>query len=520
VPLRQHHRETVPGLLEAACQATPDGLAVRTPRQDLRWAELSQVVKAAAASLSAGGVGANSRVLVRVDRPLDLLVALLGCMEIGAVPAPINPKLVADELAYVALRSEPSAALTSEGLEVDLPILEGLGLWVISDSVVYRRRRCANEKAPVPPRPSDAASILFTSGSTANPKGVVLRHGSYYAMGTDLAALLRLRPRQDAVLLHHPLFHVAGQACSLLPSIAGQCPLIVPDRFSASNFWDEVERWTPTVWMTGLAFLEMVSRRGGVPPLNHSFRHVVSNLRLDTWEVATQGLHLPIGTYLGQTENCGRGSIALEMQLYEPGYVGGAYAPNDGIRIIAGDGPAPTGRVGEIEFRGPGVMAGYFGDEAASREALREDGWLRTGDLGWLDENGSLFFSGRIKNVIKRAGENIAAEEVELLLLRHPEVVDVAVLGVSDPVREEEVKAVVVLRTGAILDPMELVRYSRSHLTEYKIPRYVEFAQELPHTPSGKTDIAAIRRMYSSIETSWDREAVSVPTTGQGKEKR
>jgi acyl-CoA synthetase (AMP-forming)/AMP-acid ligase II len=451
-------------------------------------------------------------VLVRVEQPLDLLVSLLSCMEIGAVPVPVNPTLVSNELEYIALLSRPDAAMTGEGLEVDVPTLDGMGLWVTSNSVVHRRRRCAIEKAPRPPRPTDAAAILFTSGSTAKPKGVVLRHESYYAMGTDLSALLGIEPNRDAVLLHHPLFHVAGQACSALPAIAGRCPLIMPDRFSAGKFWDEAERWSPTIWMTGLAFLEMVSRRGGSPPATHSFRHVVSNLRPDTWALATGRLNLPMGTYFGQTENCGRGSLALEMQTYESGYVGGLYGPRDGMRIVAGEGLASAGEVGEIEFRGPGVMTGYYGDEAASHDILRAEGWLRTGDLGWLDDKGSLFFSGRIKNLIKRAGENIAAEEVELVLLRHPAVIDVAVLGIQDPVREEEVKVVLVLKSGMDVDLADLVSHCAAQLADYKVPRYVDIAQELPRTPSGKTDIAAVRRMYSSVETSWDRESLANAT--------
>ena len=178
---------------------------------------------------------------------------------------------------------------------------------------------------------------------------------------------------------------------------------------------------------------------------------------------------------------------------------------------MTGEGLAPTGGVGEIEFRGPGVMTGYYGDEVASGEVLDADGWLRTGDLGWLDDSGSLFFSGRMKNLIKRAGENIAAEEVELVLLRHPAVVDVAVLGILDPIREEEVKAVLVLKSRANLDLIDLMSHCESHLAAYKVPRYFEIAQELPRTPSGKIDIAAVRRLYSSIATSWDRDTQQVP---------
>ncbi|CAB4870430.1 unannotated protein [freshwater metagenome] len=332
-------------------------------------------------------------------------------------------------------------------------------------------------------------------------------------MGRDLASVLGVGAA-DRFLLLSPLFHVGGWSTAVLPALATGASLTIPGAFSAGRFWDDVERWRPTIWTTGLAFIEMVAARGGEPPSTAPFRHVLSNLRPDTWELGRGRLGLPLGTYYGLTENNGRGTIDVAMTAYEPGYVGRPYTAADAVRITRGGEVLPAGEVGEIELSGPSTMSEYLGDAEATSRTLRPGGWIATGDLGLVDEDGRVFFRGREKNMIKRSGENVAAEEVELVLLGHPDVVDAAALAVPDRVREEEVKALVVTRPGAEADPAALRAHCLAQMAPFKAPRYIQFVDALPRTASGKPDVATIRRDFAGPDASWDCESALNPQSG------
>ena len=477
--------------------------ALRLPSGDVSYAELRERVGALAASLAAGGVGAGSRVLIRVEGDPARLVCKLAVHSLGAVAAPINPATDGPELEFLVSHTEPAAAIADEELAPGLALAEGAGLWIGADLQARGLRPCARATAPRGPRAEDPASLIYTSGSAARPRGAVVSHAAHVAMGRDVARLLGAGPN-DRFLALSPFFHVGGWSTAAMPALAAGASLVLPGPFSATRFWDDVERWRPSLWTTGLAFLEMVAARGGDPPPSHPFRHVISNLREDTWELARGRLGLPIGTYYGLTENDGRGTFALETPDYRAGFVGRAYAPGDGIRITREGTELAPGEVGEIEFRGPCTMSGYFRDEAATAAVLRDGGWLATGDLGRLDPDGTLWFSGRIKNMIKRSGENVSAEEVELHLRAHPELADVAVTAVSDRVREEEIKAIVVPVAGSSPSPEDLLEHCRAGLPDFKVPRYFQFVDQLPRTASGKPDIAAVRRSFGTPAGSWD----------------
>ncbi|NUT54459.1 MAG: AMP-binding protein, partial [Thermoleophilia bacterium] len=225
----------------------------------------------------------------------------------------------------------------------------------------------------------------------------------------------------------------------------------------------------------------------------------------DTWRLGREQLGLPLGTYYGLTENDGRGTIALDVADYRAGFVGRGYTPQDGVRVVKDGDPLTAGEVGEIELRSESAMTGYFRDEEATARTLR-DGWVATGDLGYVDERGDLIFTGRLKNMIKRSGENVSAEEVELTLLEHPAVRDVTVLAVPDRVREEEVKAIVVLEPGAEAAPAALRAFCAAALASFKAPRYVQFADDLPRTVSGKPDVGVMRRTMATPAGCWDSE--------------
>ena len=479
--------------------------ALRLPAGDVTYGELRARVDAAAGELARGGVGGGHRVLVRAGDDVSRLIVSLAVQRLGAAVVAINPLTIGRELAYVIERSDPAAVVCDEALAHDVDVDTAVGRWANEDGRLTGVRPCGSATAPRVPAAADAASILFTSGSSARPRAVVLSHHAHVTMGRDLAGVLGVTGA-DAFLLYSPLFHVGGWATAVLPALATGCALVVPGPFSATRFWDDVERWRPTLWTTGLAFIEMVAARGGEPPARLPFRHVLSNLRADTHELGRHHLGLPLGTYYGLTENNGRGTIDADVETYEPGYVGRPYTPADGVRIMRAGEPLTAGEVGEIELHGESAMSGYFRDPEATRSVLRPGPWIATGDLGLLDDAGRLFFRGRLKNMIKRSGENVAAEEVELFLLEHPLVRDATVVAVPDRIREEEIKALVVLEHGAELSPEDLHRYCAEHMARFKVPRYLQFVDALPRTVSGKPDIGTIRRTLATPDGAWDSE--------------
>jgi crotonobetaine/carnitine-CoA ligase len=491
-----------------------DAIALRLPGSDVSWGELRGWVAGVTAELVRGGVGWSARVLLRVGDDLSRLVVSLGAQRLGAVVVPVNPATIGPELQFVASHSDPACVVADDGLLEDLRLEEEVGLFVNDAGRLRGIRRCGATFDQRAPGLEDPASILFTSGSSARPRAAVLSHHAHLTMGRDLALVLGVDER-DSFLQLSPLFHVGGWATTVLPALATGCSMVMPGGFSASRFWADVERWQPTLWTTGLAFIEMVASRGGDPPAQVPFRHVLSNLRPDTWRVGRRQLRLPLGTYYGLTENDGRGTIALDIDDYEPGFVGHPYTHQDGVRIVRDGEELEVGEVGEIELQSESAMSGYFRDEEATARVLKPGPWIATGDLGHLDETGRLFFRGRDKNMIKRSGENVAAEEIELFLLEHPEVADVAAIAVPDRIREEEIKVLVVRTPGSSLAPEELHRFCAAQMAAFKVPRYVQFLDELPRTVSGKTDIGAIRRSLATPEGAWDQERSSAPWSRQ-----
>ncbi|MFN8217071.1 MAG: class I adenylate-forming enzyme family protein [Solirubrobacterales bacterium] len=489
---------TAASLLDAAPAAAT---AVRRPEGDLLYGELRELVGAAAQALAATGTGHGDRVLIRCGEDFGRLVAILASHSVGAVAAALNPATTGAELEFLASHSDPQALVADEHL-AGLDLAPEVAILINEAGVLRARRDRDGASEPRAPQPGDAASLLYTSGSSARPRGALLSHAAHVAMGADLAVLLGVG-RDDRFLALSPFFHVGGWSTAVMPALAAGASLVLPGPFSAGRFWADAERWRPSVWTTGLAFLEMVAARGGAAPAHPPFRHVISNLRPDTWKLAREVLGLPIGTYYGLTENDGRGTFALAVDDYEPGFVGRVYTERDGLRLTKDGTEVAPGEVGEIEFRGPSTMSEYFRDPEATAKTL-SDGWVKTGDLGRLGEDGDLYFSGRLKNMIKRSGENVSAEEVELFLLAHPEVEDVAVTAVADRVREEEIKAIVVRAAGSEASAEALHAFCREGMASFKVPRYFQFVAELPHTISGKPDIAAVRRNFASPEGSWD----------------
>lgn len=333
--------------------------------------------------------------------------------------------------------------------------------------------------------------IMLTSGTTGVPKGVMLTHANAVFSGRYVNWELEMT-RDDTYLTSMMATHVNLQFSALLPVITAQATLVLEKRYSARHFWDSVRSRGATL----VQAMAMIVRTMLVQPevsgeKDHCVRYVHYFLPITENERAEflRRFGAPLLNNYGSTE-CLIGAVTDY-----PGQEGrwpsiGKAGPGYEVRIATVEGAeAEIGRSGEIQLRGkPGVslMAGYYGRPDLTREVLDSDGWYSTGDCGYMDKDGWVFFLDRYSDLIKRAGENISAREVEEALLCHPGVADVAVVAAPDPIRDEAVKAVVVRKSGCEVTEESLVNVAKESLADFKIPTIIEFREELPRGKYGK----------------------------------
>ena len=346
------------------------------------------------------------------------------------------------------------------------------------------------------PSPTDEAAILYTSGTTARPKGVLVTHANYLCAGETVARAVRLTP-EDRQLCVLPLFHGNAQYYSTMSALVAGASVALMARFSASRFFDQAIAHRCTVSSLFAAPIRMLLAQPRRP--EHAgndlrtviFAQSVTPAQLVEWE---ERFRAPLMQLWGMTETMGPPIINpldgerrnMSMGLPAPGY---------SSRLVDESGlPVARGEIGQIVVQGePGLslMKGYYKHPDATAETLR-DGWLWSGDNARQDDDGYYHFVDRAKDMIKRAGENVAASEVEAVIREHPGVFDCAVIGVPDEMRDEAILAVVVPRGGeegrpaAPLTEEEVIGWCRARLADFRVPQFVRFREELPRTSVGK----------------------------------
>jgi long-chain acyl-CoA synthetase len=458
-------------IITESADAHPEGPALLVEGETTTHAELAQRADAGAALLRARGVTAGDRVATLLPNGVAAVAALLGIWRLGAIAVPLNVLLARPEIETRLDRAQVSVVLAGED---ELPPCSAGG------EIVARE-------------PSDPAAILFTSGTSGAPKGAVLTHGSLWAAAAGAGAAMAFGP-EDVVLGAAPFSHVLGLSTGIVSTLAHGGAIAVERRFEAPATLERMRR-TGTTILLGVPTMCIAlceAARGlapdALPPLRvaHVGGAAVPDEVADAVE-RTFGADLVEG--YGLTEMSGIATTYGRGDHRRRGSVGKPL-PGTEIAIAGAD---EAGR-GEVLFRGPSVVAGYWQDEVATAEAISADGWLATGDIGYLDENGYLFLVDRKKEVVIRGGYNVYPREVEEVLYAHEDVLEAAVLGVPHASLGEEVAAVVVLRAGATPNVEELRAWVKERVAAYKYPRVIAFADELPKGPSGKILKRAIDR--------------------------
>jgi crotonobetaine/carnitine-CoA ligase len=500
---------TLKELLQARAQKNPASPLLLFHDRVLSYGDFQREGARVANALLRLGIKEGDKIALLLPNCPEFLFAVFAAAEIGAVFVPINTAFTADEARYVLDHSESSLLITSreflylaEQVRGQSPHLKrvislrgekeaGCLIW---DEFLHG---VSTEAPQISARPDEIASITYTSGTTDRPKGVMLTHYAYAFAPLKRAEALGWNERDRAFVMM-PLFHVNALCHMAIAMISVGGSVLLTEKFSASRFWDEVREYNVTTSSLMRTIPNILLNLPEKPddaknPLRLAVAllppelHLRFEERFNLTVVGSYSLTEDILSVIGPPDKTKRrlGSCGLPV------------APEvHKLRVLDDSGRGcATGQLGEIVKQSPAVMKGYYKNSAATAEALK-DGWLYTGDLGYLDEDGFLYFVERKKDVIKRGDENISSEEVEQVLNSHPLIAESAVVGVSDPIRLEEVKACIVLKSPAtpqILPPEEIWNFCRKHLASFKVPRYLEYRNELPKTPSSKVQKSILR---------------------------
>ena len=464
---------TVPRLVDDAANRFGDAPFLIAGDERFTFAQAAATVARAAGWLRAQGVERGDRVLLGGSNIPATIFAWLGAIHAGAVPAAINPALTESERDYLATDLQPQLALAD-----DAAIAAALA------------EAATVEPLPVPDGdPSDVAAIVYTSGTTSRPKGALVRHLAYTAAGQSMRTWLGLgaQERPWCVL---PFFHINAQAYSLATALANGWPLTVSPKFRASTFWRDAADYGVTAVNLIGAMVAILERQPPEMFVPGDLRVIYAAPALDPPQnrAFETRFGLRIVTGFGMSENT-FGTIetatsrAKQSSIGAPRVHPGGLVPN-ALRIVTQDGAvAARGESGELQFRNAAVTPGYWNAPEITARTL-DDGWLRTGDAGFVDEDGDVTLVGRYKEMIRRRGENIAPREVEDVLVLHPQVHEAAVIGVPSALSEEDVVACVIRTPGGTVDEEALRAWCRERLAPYKVPLHVVFRETFPLTPT------------------------------------
>jgi len=491
---------TLSELLDLRARETPEAQAILGPgRPPLTYAGLAHQAARVQACLNKAGLGREDRIGIILPNGPDMAAAFLAVASC-ATCAPLNPAYGAEELRFylsdlgaramiLPMGSAPQARQVAEELGLQILDLESHA----GTPAGFFELRTPIESIPGRPGPAqegDLAMVLHTSGTTSRPKLVPLTQAQLMISARNIQRSLVLGP-QDRCLNIMPLFHVHGLVAALLASLASGGSVACLPGFSETGFFEGLAAFAPT-WTTGVptmhqALLEGASRypeRMG----SHGLRFIRScSAALPPVVMAAleAAFNVPVIEAYGMTEGAHQiASNPLPPAPRKPGSVGLAAGAEVAIMDERGT-LLPAAAPGEVVVRGPNVMAGYERRPEANAEAFTH-GWFRTGDQGFLDKNGYLFLTGRLKELINRGGMKVSPREVDEVFLTHPAVRQAVAFGVPHPRLGEGIVVAIVLKPGFETTESGLIRYAAAQLANFKLPQQIVFVPEIPKGPTGK----------------------------------
>jgi fatty-acyl-CoA synthase len=466
----------------------PDRTAIVYEGTEQSWSELLEGTRRTAGALQASGAGAGDVVAVLMHNSARFVEVMHGISHLGAIFMPLNWRLTTPELRYIVAHSEARLLVTEpELLPLVAPVAGELECRIVTADELTG---AAPLHAPAPTRPEDLHRLMYTSGTTSRPKGVMITYANLWAKNS--AQAVEFGMSADGInLACGPLYHVGALDLTTSTMMYLGAASHILRRFETGAVLETIERERITdVWLAPVMINALLAHADAATRDLSSIRLIIDGgekmpLPLIERVLATFPNAWFADAY-GMTETVGGDTVLDKGRTRSKlGSVGKPVMHME-VRTVRPDGAdCDPGERGEVIMRGPKVCKGYWRDEEATAQAIR-DGWLHTGDLGILDQDGFLFIVDRVKDVIVSGGENIASSEVERVLYEHAAISEVAVVAQPDVRWNEVPVAYYVIANGASASPGELERHCRGSLARFKVPKAFRQLDALPRNPSGK----------------------------------
>lgn len=495
---------TIYDMFQRNARVSGDETALVGDGQRLTFKELLNQTDSLAAGLKKQGIGKGDRIAILAHNHYKFFFLFGAAAALGAIVVPVNWRLSDEEIQYILKDSAPKILVADEHVEkagdMALNVLPVGGIVCFQPS--SGEPACIDALMDTGSAPHESVAgddpfcIIYTAAMEGKPRGAVLSHNNIVFGNIQTIARMALTP-QDAYLNMLPLFHITGLNLAMSVLHAGGRNVVI-EKFDEKLTLELTEK-------------ERISVLGSFPPI---LSRLLSQMKKNDYDLSSLRIVLGIDgpdnimpfeqktnsdfwILYGQTETTGL--VTFSPASERPG-TAGRQGPLTKMKIVdETDQEVPIGETGEIAVQGPLVFKGYWNQEELNRKTFR-NGWHHTGDLGRLDEEGYLWFAGRKpeKELIKPGGENVYPAEVEEVILKHPEVEAVSVIGVPDPEFGEGIKAVCVLKKGSALTAKELTEFVAARIARYKKPRYVTFADELPRKADGAIDREKVKQQFTA----------------------
>ncbi|MFV9634564.1 long-chain-fatty-acid--CoA ligase [Mycobacterium neumannii] len=484
----------------------PDAVALIAGDRTSTFRDLDTRSSRVAQALRAAGVGFGDRVAFIEKNGIEFFEVACALSKLGAVVVPVNWRLAPPEMLHIIDDADARVVIVGAEFFGHVEAVEDRLMALVVAVGEHPRwpefdrwiGTYPAEDPCVTTQPDDVAFLMYTSGTTGSPKGVMLTNDNYFCKATGIADKWRF-DADSVSLAVMPMFHMAGSGWALVGLCEGARTVVLRD-VDPTAILDAVAQHGVTNMLLVPVVIQRLLETQGVEATDFSaLRAIVYGASPITDDVLVRALErfdCDLVQVYGQTETTG--SIT-QLDRHDPELLRSCGKPFGWVevRIVDGAGrDVPTGTVGELWTRSRQNMRGYWNNPAATAATVTPDGWLKTGDAGYVDAEGYVYLHDRVTDMIVSGGENVYPTEIENVLMTHPDIADVAVIGVPDPTWGEAVKAVVVPAVGCSPSEADLIAYARERLAGFKLPKSVSFVEDLPRTPSGKILKRALREPY------------------------
>lgn len=505
-------------LLDKNAKEVPNKIYLFSKNTETSYEELHAKVNNIASSLLEMGIKKGDKIALYLRNTHHFIYAWFAINRIGAVMVPINTSFLVNETTYILNNSQAMGIIAEEDVLAPI-IIPAVKHCLQINFVITTGEKEQNNIIPfsdlvqVPGsvnyngEENELASLLYTSGTTGNPKGVMCAHRYYKYAGEVVRKALKVQ-KEDRLLTCLPLFHMNAQTLATSGSLASQSSIVLLERYSASTFWKDIKKYEATIFFYLGSILPILLKQ----PINESERNnkirlaVGAQANPDKFSEYENRWSLKMIELYGMTEGIG---AINPLDSRKIGSCGKAF-PDHRLKIVDENyNELKNGEIGEIMLTGPSLSLGYFEDNEKTAETYR-NGWVATGDLGYIDNEGYLFFVDRKKDIIRRSGENISSAEIERVLMNHPLIVEAAAIPIPDELRDEEIKVCIVPKEEAkdSLTHTEIIKWCESRLAKFKIPRYIVIRDSLPKTETQKI-IKSKLIEESEYCVGWDRNLIN-----------